>query len=379
MINTRIEKTDSHIYVNLSINNPSDSQDLVANFDKTFDEVILPDPSEYEGSIIRFSLQGQDIPIINLRNYLQPLSTTNTILTVRLVYNSVNYDVPVIWSSFGPVVSEETKYYVYDYEQICSLINTAFATATTNANSAGAGILLAPQIHFDPQTERMVLYGEQARFDNTTGNVQIWFNQVLYDLFQSLPFITYNTQGFLRLSIARVFNPNNSTTTDNTKLIGAVNTWAMIQNYPTLQQLNTARSIVITSDLPCVNEYLNTVGDTTGSNINTIQLPIISDFILATEVGYDVFTQLNYNPTAEYRIFDLVSSQPLQKVSLNFFWSDQQGVLHPLLISPKRTISCKLMFRRKGYHSGKRPDEIDSTNSALFMPQIGSGIRRYKR
>jgi len=379
MINTRIEKTDSHIYVNLSINNPSDSQDLVANFDKTFDEVILPDPSEYEGSIIRFSLQGQDIPIINLRNYLQPSSTTNTILTVRLVYNSVNYDVPVIWSSFGPIVSEETKYYVYDYEQICSLINTAFATATTNANSAGAGILLAPQIHFDPQTERMVLYGEQARFDNTTGNVQIWFNQVLYDLFQSLPFITYNTQGFLRLSIARVFNPNNSTTTDNTKLIGAVNTWAMIQNYPTLQQLNTARSIVITSDLPCVNEYLNTVGDTTGSNINTIQLPIISDFILATEVGYDVFTQLNYNPTAEYRIFDLVSSQPLQKVSLNFFWSDQQGVLHPLLISPKRTISCKLMFRRKGYHSGKRPDEIDSTNSALFMPQIGSGIRRYKR
>ena len=379
MINTRIEKTDSHIYVNLSINNPSDSQDLVANFDKTFDEVILPDPSEYEGSIIRFSLQGQDIPIINLKNFLQPSSTTNTILTVRLVYNSVNYDVPIIWSAFGPIVSEETKYYVYDYEQICSLINTALNTATTNANSAGASILLSPQIHFDPQTERMVLYGEKARFDNTTGNVQIWFNQVLYDLFQSLPFITYNTQGFLRLSITRVFRPNESTATDNSKTIAGVDTWAMIQNYPTLQQLNTARSIVITSDLPCVNEYLNTVGDTTGSNINTIQLPIVSDFILATEVGYDVFTQLNYNPTAEYRIFDLVSSQPLQKVSLNFFWSDQQGVLHPLLISPKRTISCKLMFRRKGYSSGKQPNEVDSTNSTLFMPQIGSGVRRYRR
>jgi hypothetical protein len=151
----------------------------------------------------------------------------------------------------------------------------------------------------------------------------------------------------------------------------------MIQNYPTLQQLNTARSIVITSDLPCVNEYINSIGEVNSSNVSSIQLPIVSDFILASELGYDVFTQLNYLPTAEYRIFDLVSSSPLTKISLNFFWSDQQGVLHPLIISPKRTISCKVMFRKKGYHSGKEPDEVDMTNSRSLK---GSGMmikRRY--
>lgn len=369
MFNTKIERDDSHVYINLSIYNPSESQDLVANFQKTFDEVILPDPSQYEGSIIRFSLQGQDIPIINFRNYLKtsPPSATDTILTIRLVYNNVNYDVPVIWSAFGPVVSEETKYYIYDYSQICSLINNAFVSATTLANAAGAGITLAPQIQYDPETTKFVLYAEKATFtNNVVGGTQIWFNQVLYDLFQALPFISYNTQGFLRLSVDRVLNPreNTATTNDNTKLIGAVNTWAMFQNYPTLLQMNTARSIVITSDLPLVQEYINTIGNDVGS-INSIQLPIVSDFILSTEVGYDVFTQLNYLPTAEYRIFDLVSSQPLTRIGLNFFWSDQQGVLHPLLISPKRTISCKVMFRRKGYHSGKHPDEVDITNSRV--------------
>jgi len=380
MMNSQIQKDDSHVYINLSIYNPSNSQDIIANYQKTFDEVILPDPSQYEGSIIRFSLQGQDIPITNFRNYLQTGSSVNTILTVRLVYNNVIYDAPVVWSPFGPVGSEETRYYVYDYDQICSLINNAFTTATTNANLGGAGISLAPRIQYDPTTNRFVLYAEKSRFaNNVIGGVQIWFNQVLYDLFQSLPFTTYDLNGFIRLSVDRVLNPreNTATANDNTKLIGAVNTWAMIQNYPTLQQLNTARSIVITSDLPCVNEYINSIGEVNSSNVSSIQLPIVSDFILASELGYDVFTQLNYLPTAEYRIFDLVSSSPLTKISLNFFWSDQQGVLHPLIISPKRTISCKVMFRKKGYHSGKEPDEVDMTNSRSLK---GSGMmikRRY--
>ena len=369
MNNFSIRKTpnDSHVYLNLSIHNSSKTNDIKAVFQRTFDEIILKDPSQYEMSIIRFSLDGMDIPIINLRNFLQTGSTTNTELIIRFVHNSINYNLPVVWTAFGPVIDDERKYYLYDYDQLCSLMNVTFQNLTNLVNTAAPGtITLSPVISYNPEVQRFTLYAEKAAFtDGTILGVQIWFGQLLYDLFQSLPFNSYDSAGFIKLKIDRVLNPLLSTTADNSKTIGIVDNWAMLQNYNTLSQQNTCQTIVIQSDLPVVNEYLNTVGQTQG-NLNTIQLPIVSDFLLDPELGFEIFKTISYLPTAEYRIIDMVNSSPLNKVLLNFFWQDKQGILHPLEISPLRTISVKILFRRKGYLSGKEPEETEDTNSKQY-------------
>jgi len=362
MLNKSVD--DSHIYLNLSIHNDSKTNDIKAFFQRTFDEIILEDPSQYEMSVIRFSLDGMDIPILNLRNFLQTGSSTNTSLIIRFVYNNINYDLPVVWSPFGPTIDDERKYYLYDYDQLCSLMNTTFQNLTTLVNSAGGSISQSPQISYNPQIQRFTLYAEKAVFsDGIIGGVQIWFQQLLYDLFQSLPFNSFSSGGFIKLKIDRVLNPLSNTTVDNSKTIGIVDNWAMIQNYNTLSQQNTAQTIVIQSDLPIINEYINSVGQSSQLGLTTIQLPIVSDFIIDPENGFEMFRTISYVPTAEYRMIDMVNSSPLNKISLNFFWQDKQGILHPLDISPLRTISVKILFRRKGYHSGKQPEYIENTNT----------------
>lgn len=362
MLNKSVD--DSHIYLNLSIHNDSKTNDIKAFYQRTFDEVILQDPSQYEMSVIRFALDGMDIPILNLRNFLQTGSSINTALIIRFVYLGNNYEIPVVWAPFAPTIDEERKYYLYDYDQLCTLMNTTFQNLTNIINGITPGLISqSPIIAYNPEIQRFTLYAEKAVFtDNIIGGVQIWFGQLLYDLFQSLPFNSFSAGGFIKLKIDRVLNPLSNTTVDNSKTINAIDHWAMIQNYNTLSQQNTAQSIVIQSDLPIINEYINSIGQSQ-AGLTTIQLPIVSDFIIDPENGYEMFKTISYSPSAEYRMIDMVNSSPLNKVSLNFYWQDKQGILHPLDISPLRTITVKILFRRKGYHAGKQPSEIENTNT----------------
>jgi hypothetical protein len=56
---------------------------------------------------------------------------------------------------------------------------------------------------------------------------------------------------------------------------------------------------------------------------------------------------LIYNPTAEYRFFDLYSSTPLKNIEISVFWRSTSGKYIPLLVSSGGSASVKILFQKK--------------------------------
>ena len=344
-------KTYSHIYVNLNqFNNTVFDQEI--NIQKIYSEVILPNANDYEMSVIRFDLYGINIPIINLRNYFVNDIPPNTILDIKFVYNGTEFIRPLVWQSFSTYPND---YYYYDYNHIATIFNNTLNLLTTDVNTAFPGtISIAPQLQYDPLTTRYALYAEKTAFtDNAVNPVEIWLNGTLYDLFQDLPLLFFQnstgvSQSFSRLKINQVLNPYSAL--DNTKVISTIPHWTMIQETQSLIALNSANSIVLTSDLPIVEEYISSIGGET-QNTATIQYPIVSDFVLDSPNGYELFNHIVYVPSAQYRMLSLTGSRPIQSIKLKMYWTDANGRLNPLLLAPKRRVNIKILFRKKGYYS----------------------------
>jgi len=349
---TSIKRDESHIYVNLNQYNTGLFDEPI-NIQKIYSEVILPNSDDYEMSVIRFDLYGINLPIINLQNYFIGGIAPTTILDIKFVYNSVEFIRPLVWVPFSTVPND---YLYYDYNHISTIFNNALNLLTADVNAAFPGTInIAPRIEYDPLTTRYAFYAEKSVFqDNLPNPVQVWLNGTLYDLFQNLPSLffvdsTAVSQSYTRLKINQVLNPYGA---DNSKIISGINHWMMIQNTQSLIALNSANSIVLTSDLPIVEEYISSIGSG-NDNTATIQYPIISDFVLDSQNGYEVFNHVVYIPSAEYRMLSLTGSRPIQSIKLKMFWTDANGKLNPLLLAPKRRVNIKIMFRKKGWGSGK--------------------------
>lgn len=348
------KRDESHIYVNLNQYNTGLIDEPI-NIQKIYSEVILPNSSDYEMSVIRFDLYGINIPIINLENYFVGGVAPNTILEIKFVYNATQFIRPIVWQSFSSVPND---YLYYDYNHISTVFNNTLNLLTSDVNAAFPGTInIAPRLEYDPLTTRYAFYAEKTVFTDSLPNpVEVWLNGTLYDLFQNLPSIffqnaTGTSQSFTRLKINQILNPYSAL--DNSKIISGIDHWSMIQNTQALIALNSANSIVLTSDLPIVEEYISSIGGISSDNTATIQYPIVSDFILDSENGYQTFNHIVYVPSAQYRMLSLSGSRPIQSIKLKMFWSDANGKLNPLLLAPKRRVNIKILFRKKGWQSYK--------------------------
>ena len=338
------------IYIDLVQYNSS-TENQVINIQRIYDEVILKNANEYQMSIVRFDFYGIILPIINLQNYFINNTPPTTVMQVKLTYNATDFIVPITWVPF----STPPSFNYYDYNHFTRIVNNALTTATANLNTVfPATITIPPRVEYDPLTTRFVLYGEQAVFTDTLPNpVILSLSNVLGDLMHSLPYNFFETgsPSFFRMSFREIFGSN---ATNNSKIVSGVPCWAMIQEYQSLSGMNSAKSIVLTSDLPIVEEYINSIGNEfSGGNTSTIQLPIVSDFILNAPNGYDIFNYVVYQPTAEYRMISLSGSRPIQSINMKMFYQDANGILTPLLLPPKKSINIKLMFRKKGWNNQK--------------------------
>jgi hypothetical protein len=130
----------------------------------------------------------------------------------------------------------------------------------------------------------------------------------------------------------------------------------MYQEFSTISQLNPVKSIVFTSNLLPVNPSY--AGDpvviTTNNNVlqtasNNAYVNVISDYQVELIKGNETKPLVQYVPTAEYRLFDLIGNNPLGTLNLQCFWKDRFNHLVPFKLKTGCTASIKLMFRNKKY------------------------------
>lgn len=345
-----IPDESGQFYINLSVYNPTN---LFVPFliNRTFDEVILKRAEDYEVSIVRSTIYTNDIPIIDLQQYLQVGSTTNLDLYITFTFLGIDYTRYLIFNpSSLSNLNDEQKYYIYTYDNFCALFNDTLNLLSGDINAVVPGTITdIPRLQYVPSLGRFCLFGEVSVFDNLLGSVEIWLSNVLYNLVIRLPIYFFNPLSGvknLRLSFTEILNPYG---VNNISSLGFTNPcYQMIQSFQALDSLNSAKSIIFNTDLPVVKEYDD--NNRTAQNTATVQTSRLNSFIL-DGVNGDIFDKTTYLPTAEYRMCDLTGQSSLNRIRIECFWTDSQGFIHKLFLSPGRTSSVKLMFRKKNLKS----------------------------
>jgi hypothetical protein len=82
------------------------------------------------------------------------------------------------------------------------------------------------------------------------------------------------------------------------------------------------------------------------SNISTV----LTDFEVDLITGQEYRPTVLYTPTAEYRLVDLNSNQPLSSIQITVNWRNVLGDLVPLYLGSNGNAQIKIMFRRKDFN-----------------------------
>lgn len=394
------------IYYNITISCQTAQSKTLAQFEEMRTVPILDTPSDYYLSIVRFSIDGGSIPIMVMPvipNPGNPLDVNYTPFNVTLQYGGINYTTQLLFipenSSSNPqpptINSQDLSssyYYVYSYQTLVNMINTALQTSFNALVSANPGLtptIQAPYFIFNRSTSNFSLvvqniinplvpgtnvYLTQFNSSNipltavsqTIGTINIFLNSRIYAYFDSIDSYKYFTDNILSdLIIVRDLKNNyyypqlnaaNTATTQvpvnytNSNLIYTTGPeyFIITQQYDMIGAWNSLSGIVFfTSSIPVQYEYLPASAIQSTNNASATFRPILTDFTPNLEQIGSVRTRLIYYPSGPYRLIDLGSNDPLRRIDLQIFWTDQYQNIYPLYVNCNQTDTVKLMFIKK--------------------------------
>lgn len=263
--------------------------------------------------------------------------------------------------NFNLTPTAETYYYVYDYQPFVDMINQTLITAYNALLIAqpGFGATIAPWMVYDPNELTFSLYGEEKYWSDLSSDsktsAKLWFNDQLWGFFRNFQFQFYwtlgnpatpnNTENWVELPIYGSTNNYITGAIPPYKFYGPTpGTKNVVTNRQTYQNLVAwvdIRTIIITSgSLNNRAEYYQPSG-----TYNSI--PIVAEFTVSSVNGFDFRSGIVYQPTAEYRYFNLLSDGPMASIDLNVYWIDKRGTQHPVFLEYQSDFTIKLMFVRK--------------------------------
>lgn len=366
-----------HIYLDLQITN----QDQIGNkvpvplqFIETRNNEIINRPQDYYLSIVKFNIQTSNlipsfIPQValgqldpNLLIYSITLKYKNFIQQQFVYYNAQNLTYP---TPQPPLTSQDLTsgyYYVNNFQDWIEMINDTFAEALNNLNIkvlAGSDVLPSlnpPFVEWDPQNLIAIMNFDKNGYDRTLTNpIEVFFNSPLYNLYPNFPnkFQSYSAEDGMNAKL-EIYNNNNTN-------ILQLNSYDAIQIYQegsTIALLNPVQSIVFTSSLfPVISsnvsqpKIFNSFEQNINANNSNIS-NIISDFSVSVEPSNRYVPNVLYVPSAEYRLFSLTGTMPINQIEISGFWRDMYGGLHSILLGSGMSASLKILFRKKNFEIG---------------------------
>ena len=364
-------RTDpTHVYYNVRIQNADPAgRDKACSFRETRTVPIVTNPSEYYLSCVRFQIPTSRIPLLVVP--VQPYPNTDptrTIYAVTLSHGGQDSTVWVRWtpnetlagipiqpklplSAASPFQdASDGYYYCRSYVQMMEMVNLALQQAWDLLVSRPPGALGPPYLTYDAATKLFSFHCD-ASFDvNAADHISLYFNNDLYALFGAFNHI---------LDTSFVGEKNRQILLSPPAAQSPSPVFEFRQEYSTLVSWVGFRSVVITSGtipvesegIPAASPYFsNTNLQATGT---PTFLNIISDYDALTNEGYEEFqASIQYTPKGEYRLTDLVGTQPLTSFDISVFWLDAFGGLHPLFIAPNECATFKFMFRKRSFNRG---------------------------
>jgi len=331
-----------------------------ATYNQTRTIPYLVNPEEYYGAIISFYINDTSIPVFipdiqpyqsdpNLTIYSVTLSYSTSSVTTFVEFIPQNQVAPVpLGPSLYPngIQNNANGYYnVQSYAYFMGLVNTAFATCYTALKVLQPTLTASqqPKMVFDSVTSLFTIAGKNTLYNlSNTTPVKVFMNAPLYHLFN---FPNYYT-------LANSLVQNQIIFDSNVSVVDTVNdVIATTQQNDSISLWNTITDLVITSTYIPSNQVLvgvpqiqyNGAPYPVATN-NSTSRQILLDFPFQTNL---INVPITYQPTAQYQLFSMNSSEPLYNLDWQMWYRARTGLLYPVYLNSGTTASLKLGFFKK--------------------------------
>lgn len=311
------QSTQDNIYFNIQ----SDTQNRsIFQFDANRVQPVLDNPSDYELSVVRFSIPSTSIPVMNWKNETYKIGIEfNGTLIEKYVDFVPNSDKPPLY--------ENTIGQVWSYQEWCAIMSNCLTELHDQMVIAQPTFPATTPIlwKIQPDTEIMSLYCPSGYADP---NVKVYFNNLLeaQSIFQAFAEDDDTFRIYIKDKIT------NRTTYGGGGFI-------MSQEYPTTSLISNADKILVeTNSIPVNPELL-------GSKTNEIR-QVVTDFDIAGLVRDSLTIQ--FYPQGPLRYYQLKSSYPLYRMNVVVRWEDVDGITYPIYLQENAQLSMKIHFRKKG-------------------------------
>lgn len=379
------KNTNDNIYYNVTISNIENIDNYSSQqiqFSSTRNESILDDPSKYYCSIVRFSINGGELPILNfpIQSGQSQTNVNLGLASVTLKYQgsesqqyliyipSSNFPSPPPPSSNPPYYNQfdSPYYYIYEYQKYADIINNAF-TSAFNAiphppNVPGKPICSAPYIIYNIEEQKFGIVALRDYYDELLPNanrIDIYFNLILINDFQGFDTLwNYNTVSQNGKDVKIIIKNNNNNMyfpPDETPTVPS-NYLINKQQFNAITAMNIFNSIIISSStLPVNSEYIS-LKNNSGTNY---LFKTLTDFQPLLRSSGEFKGQFQYVPNI-YRLLDMNSTSPLTYIDLQVFWSDKYGNIRPLFQQYGSACNIKILFVKKYLYQNYHPKTLSN-------------------
>lgn len=366
----KVNSERDNYYVNINLNNIEGGTNNTfgsqqASFESNNTNPILDKSSDYYCSVLRFDIPLNAIPILIMP--IQPLPNTNVNLSTLVIginYSGNNYPTSLIYTSEhfniqAPLTNTDplsVYYWVYSYGHFITMLNTALETSWVNSGlSVAYPSFDSPYFIYDAPTGLISLIVPNI-FTGSSHPI-IYMNTALIKYLDGWYTNTWganspNSRDYDFVTDSQIkpyyFNGPTTTTTGSSTSWDAPLYYQFQQEYNTLGYWSVLRKILITTNtIPIAYEW------TTSNDTQATRFPVLTDFVPIVEKNGQSRSIAYYLPSSQYRLVDLISDAPLQKLDLKFFWESIDGDTFPLLLTPRQQLNLKLGFFKKSLYKNK--------------------------
>ena len=399
-----------HIYYNITISSdksgsvaksdgsvqelPTQGTDIPLVFNQIRSTYYLKRPEEYYVTVIRFTIENPNFPVFIPLPIVGGSDIHQTIYTVTLLIGGVPYKKPVMWVPQDDTVPPPTTpiklsdvspsvpyYYCYSYQHFADCINTTFKNIVLGINSTLGSSYTAPYLQFDATTNLFTLGGDVETYrtaddGSLLGQMGIYFNSELYNLFASLPYIY--TAGYatvisgdnLQMDYQLLMTTGSNVPTTSTQpfitnirynQLTTKNDVISTQEYQSLSLWCPIKSLIFKTNLlatapeiqgtPAV--YEEGLVNINASKQNADIVNMLVDYVPELRKGTEFKPYIFYQPSGEYKLTDLYGKTPVNALDISVLWKDSFGKLVPFKLPITSSATIKILFRKKRFNSTK--------------------------
>jgi hypothetical protein len=356
------EYDDLHLYYNVQLRNNSYSVAMPATFEETREQPLLDNPEDWKMAVIRFKVPIEGVPLFffEMDDEGPPTPPYDSIYLVTLTWNQNNttYDARLrADTKFGigsDPAATESFLTVWDVQPFINSLNDAISRAFADLKTANPTFpgQYPPWFKYESANNLISVFFEQGAWypDNVNGG-SMYFNTVLWTLFQSLPATEFITPASPEDSPWTAIVRNNG---NNFYQVSATNpdpngnygysAWEMKQEITDLGNWSHFETLVVTSNMLPIVKETNAASNGSGQVIYT---QTITDFEPVKSAQSIDASPLQFQAQGPWRWVDLKGNIPLNKVDVNLFWQDRDGTLAQMFVPPRDAFSVKIAFARK--------------------------------